>query len=721
MKQVPLSKSSFLTAQIEQAIAVCLEEISVNPSIASAYLTLGDLYVQQQRWQLAKEAYRQAITIEPNLAIAYRQLAEIFAIQGNESQAADHLYQAWELEPLSITAQEYYKLGQTLASQNKPAKAIACYQNALKMQPDYWQAYQTLATFLTQQGKNERAIEVYRQGVKHNPQNAQYYLALAQALAANQQWVRASNNYRHAAQLSPSAEIYYHWALTSSQLKEYNQAREYYRHAAELAPSAEIYYHWGLTLSQIKEYNEALGCYQKAIAFKADYWQVYYQLGLIWQQQQQWEKALLAYQKARQIQPQAHEILLEMGLIYQHLQQFDRAIALYHEVIKNNPNSSVESKAFERYQQTVAQHPQPTVILYYQLAKLLRAKSHFDRAIAVYQKSIELDPYFRDAYIALQYTPIAEEQLDNIIAFYQQIVAKYPDITLAWGNLGDALTQKDNLAEAINCYNTACYQRAIQSYPHLAKYTWKEAKSSAPDFIIPGASKSGTSSLFYYLDRHPQILLSHIKEIDFYWKNYDKGIDWYLAHFPSLTDREDFLTGEATPNYLRFPLVAQRIKDTFPQVKIILLLRNPADRAISWHYHKFNTGLTKQNLKTAIATEIERLATISEAEITNTGFYNPDNILSSLYIYKIKPWIEILGRDQFLILKSEDFYSDPQTSMNEVFNFLGVANCPLDSYPKVNAGSYNQVDAELRKTLVDYFAPYNQQLEDYLGMQFNWE
>ncbi len=286
--------------------------------------------------------------------------------------------------------------------------------------------------------------------------------------------------------------------------------------------------------------------------------------------------------------------------------------------------------------------------------------------------------------------------------------------------MGDALTQQDRVSEAIECYQKACYQRAIQTYPHLSQLDWQEKQITGPDFIIAGASKSGTSSIYHYLDHHPQVLLSHKKEIDFYWKNFQRGIDWYLAHFPSITDRSDFLTGEATPNYLRFPYIARRIKDTFPKTKIIILLRNPADRAISWHYHKFNTGLTSEDLSTAIATEMERLTTITEEEITKTSFYNPDNLISSLYYYKIRPWIETLGREQFLILKSEDFYQNPAREMKAVHKFLGLSECTLEKYPKVNAGTYNEADSSLRATLIEYFAPYNQRLEEYLGMQFNW-
>jgi tetratricopeptide (TPR) repeat protein len=720
MKEASLSELD--PEQIEKAIAQCLKQIATSSQPATVYLKLGNLYARQEQWQKAIDSYRQATAIKPDLLVAYRHLAKISTRLGNDNQAADYLYQALQLKPKFATAQEHYELGQTLKTQNKPAKAIACYRAAIKMQPDFWLAYQTLATLLTEQGKNERALEVYRQGIKNNPQQAQYYFALAQALATKKQWVKASNNYQKAAELAPLAKHYYHWGLALYQLQEYSLAQECFQKAVELAPSANIYYHWGLASYQLQEYSLAQECFQKAIAFKVDYWQAYYQLGLLWQQQQQWKKSLIAYQKVREIQPQCVEVLVDLGLVYRRLQQYDLAIAYYREVINHSGKApSLETAACEGYQQTLAEHPQATVILYYQLAKLLRAKSRFPQAIAAYQKSIELDPYFRDSYIALQYTPIAAKQLDDLIAFYRQIVAKHPDVTIAWGNLGDALTQKGLVTEAINCYRTGSYQQAIQTYPYLIKLNWKDQKTLGPDFIIPGASKSGTSSLYYYLGRHPQILLSHIKEIDFYWKHYDQGIDWYLAHFPTLTDQDDFLTGEATPNYLRFPQVAQRIKDTFPQVKIILLLRNPADRAISWHYHKLNTGLTNQNLADAIAEEIDRLATVTETEIINTGFYNPDNILSSLYIYKIKPWIELLGREQFLILKSEDFYQDPLKNMSEVFDFLGLPNCPLDNYPKVNAGSYNQVDLELRETLVNYFAPYNQQLEDYLGMKFNWQ
>ena len=688
MKQSSVSQLN--QTKIQQEIAKCVERLAKEPNSAEIHLKLGHLYYQQQQWQEARQSYESALAIEPELAEAYCSLADIFTNLAKPGKAADRLYKAFELEPESAAPQQHYQLAQTLQKQNKPGRAISAYHRAIDRQPNFLAAYRSLGKLLTARGEQDKVISLYRQGARQNPQNFEFHLLLGQALAETQQWSEAIASYRIAAQLKPKL--------------------------------AKVYYYIGLALGEIQQTAEAQLLYKKAIALQADYWEAYFQLGILWHKQKKWEHAIAAYQKVRSLRGDFSGVLNKMAMAYRHLQQYDLAIACHREAIKNSTESSaIESKAIADHKITLAKFPEVSIQHYYQFAKLLRARGRFTQAIATYRQTIELDPYFRLAYIDLQYTPTVKNQLTKLIEFYRQILAKYPDITIAWGNLGDALTQQDRVDEAIACYQKACYQRAIQTYPHLNKLDWKEKQESGPDFIIAGASKSGTSSIYYYLDRHPQVLLSHKKEIDFFWKNFKRGIDWYLAHFPAITDRSNFFTGEATPNYLRFPHAAGRIKQTFPKTKIIILLRNPADRAISWHYHKFNTGLTNENLSTAIATEIDRLATITEEEITKTSFYDPDNIISSLYYYKLKPWIEILGREQFLILKSEDFYQDPAREMNKVHEFIGLSDCTLEKYPKVNGGNYNEADSALRNQLVEYFAPYNQRLEDYLGMKFNWD
>ena len=713
------TQSKFEPAQIESKIALLIEEISHSPQSVEIYLELGDLYVHSKQWQQARTNYKQALSLDPDCVEAHRRLAYTFARLGNISQCANHLFKAFRLQPDAVTAVQHYKLGQTLKKQDKPAMAIACFRNAIKFQSDLWSAYVALFRSLEEQGKEKQALEVYRQGIKHNPQDSRYYFALASALYARQKWVRACNNYHKAARLKPSAEIYFRWGLALKQLQDYSQAGSCFKKATQLKPSAEIYFHWTLALEQLQDYSQARSCYERAIAL-INCEPAYHQLGKLQPNRQQWLQAIAAYQKVIALNPQHELRLFYLGQVYQHLQQYDLAINLYDRVFDYASDSFLET-VLVKYQQVLAIHPQKSAKQYCQLGKSLRAKGYFPEAIAAYQKSIELNPRFENAYINLQYTSTTKEQSDRQIEFYRGIVNEHPDITIAWGNLGDALTQQDRIAEAIDCYRTSSYKKAIQKNPDLAKLDWKPQQETGPDFIIAGAPKCGTSSIYHYLNHHPQILLSHKKEIDFYWQNYHRGIDWYRAHFPTISDRADFLTGEATPNYLRFPQVARRIKDTFPKSKIIILLRNPVDRAISWHYHKLNAGLTEIDLQTAIATEIEKLTTITEAEITNTGYCNPDNIMSSLYIYKIKPWIELLGREQFLILKSEEFYNNPSEVMRDVFQFLDLPDYPLNNYPKVNSGSYRSADPDLRNTIAEYFAPYNRQLEEYLGMEFGWQ
>ena len=684
------SVSQLDRTNIQQEIAEHVEQIAKNPNSAEIHLNLGHLYLQQKQWQKAQQSYESAIAIEPELAEAHRKLADIFSHLAKPGKAADRLYEALKLKPESATPQQHHQLAKTLEKQSKPGRAIAAYHQAIDRQPDFLAAYRSLGKLLMERGETDKAISLYRRGAKQNSHDFEFRLLLGQALAKSEKWSEAIASYQIVVKAKPKL--------------------------------AKVYYYLGQALAEIQQTAEAELVYKRAIALQADYWEAYFQLGILWHKQKKWDYAIAAYQKVRSLRSDFPNVLNKMAMAYRHLQQYKLAIACHREAIKTSTESSaIESKAIADYKITLAKFPEVSIQHYYQFAKLLRARGRFTQAIAAYQKTIKLDPYFKLAYIDLQYTPTVKNQLTKLIKFYRQILAQHPDITIAWGNLGDALTQQDKVSEAIACYQKACYQRAIQTYPHLSKLDWKEKQTSGPDFIIAGASKSGTSSIYYYLDRHPQVLLSHKKEIDFYWKNYKRGIDWYLAHFPAITDRSNFFTGEATPNYLRFPHVARRIKQTFPQTKIIILLRNPADRAISWHYHKYNSGLTNKDLTTAISIEIDRLATITEAEITQTSFYDPDNIISSLYYYKLKPWIEILGREQFLILKSEDFYQDPAGEMNKVHEFIGLSNCILEKYPKVNGGNYNEADSCLRNQLVEYFAPHNQRLEDYLGIKFNWD
>ncbi|MEB3277329.1 MAG: sulfotransferase domain-containing protein [Lyngbya sp.] len=247
-----------------------------------------------------------------------------------------------------------------------------------------------------------------------------------------------------------------------------------------------------------------------------------------------------------------------------------------------------------------------------------------------------------------------------------------------------------------------------------------------PHFMILGTQKGGTNSLYNYLCQHPQILSATQKEIHFFTLHYQKGIDWYRSQFPSTADGKLLLTGEGTPYYLFHPAVPQRVYHHFPQMKFIVLLRNPVDRAISHYYWEVNLGYEMLSLEEAIHQEPERLQGETEKLLADETYYSYNHqhysyLSRGIYIEQLQNWMKLFSREQFLILKSEAFSSDSPEILNQVFEFLGLPAYQLPNYKKYNVGDYPEVSSKIRQKLADYFQPSNDKLEEFLGQGFVWK
>ncbi|NEP43496.1 MAG: sulfotransferase family 2 domain-containing protein, partial [Okeania sp. SIO2H7] len=307
-------------------------------------------------------------------------------------------------------------------------------------------------------------------------------------------------------------------------------------------------------------------------------------------------------------------------------------------------------------------------------------------------------------------------KLDEAVNFYKQKIEEKPNLISYNLNLGEALTQQDRIDEAIVCYQKVARRKTRKSNPKFVKKHWHRASSRGPDFLVIGTAKGGTTSLYSYLSEHPQILPAIKKEVRFWSRYFSKEIDWYLAHFPRIPEKANFLTGEATPSYLNTREVPTRLFDRFPKIKLIAILRNPVSRTVSNYNHEVRLNQEYRSFEKVITTQIEKF--MSDRNPWNdTSSY----ITHGLYVEFLKHWMSIFPREQFLILKSEDFYIDPAATMKEVFNFLELPDYKLKNYKKLNSGSYDDISESLRRKLSDFFRPYNQELEDYLGMTFNWE
>jgi len=247
------------------------------------------------------------------------------------------------------------------------------------------------------------------------------------------------------------------------------------------------------------------------------------------------------------------------------------------------------------------------------------------------------------------------------------------------------------------------------------------------DFIIIGAQRCGTTSLYNYLIGHPKISSALNKEVHFFDINYNKGIDWYWKQFPTVSEKvnsnEKSITGESTPYYLFHPLIAKRIFKHLPRIKLIVLLRNPVDRAYSHFSHVVRAGNEPLSFDEAIKKEPERLKGLEEKIYQYQYSFNHHKfsyLSRGIYADQLERYLQLFKKEQMLILKSEDFFASPQKVLNRVFSFLGISNSELSDFEKFNFGNNPPIDEKTRNYLTEYFRPHNERLSELLGSDFGW-
>ena len=255
-----------------------------------------------------------------------------------------------------------------------------------------------------------------------------------------------------------------------------------------------------------------------------------------------------------------------------------------------------------------------------------------------------------------------------------------------------------------------------------------------PDFLIIGAARCGTTSLYRYLTEHPCIAPAFRKEIHFFDLQFGRGVRWYRRHFPSVLYRRytearygsAALTGEASAYYIFHPSVAARVAATIPGVKIIALLRNPIDRAYS-HYHlQVRKGREPLPFEEAIAGEQERLNG-EQKKMLATENYESFNyrrysyMTRGLYADQLARWMNVVPAEDFLVLRTEDLESDPAKVLKHTLRFLKVPEWEPKRFTKYNRASYPALKPETRRHLVAYYEPHNRRLGDLTGKEFDWD
>ncbi|MCF8042040.1 MAG: sulfotransferase domain-containing protein [Desulfarculaceae bacterium] len=266
-----------------------------------------------------------------------------------------------------------------------------------------------------------------------------------------------------------------------------------------------------------------------------------------------------------------------------------------------------------------------------------------------------------------------------------------------------------------------------------------------PNFLVIGAQRSGTTSLFQVLKRHPQVFIPDVKEVNFFFhdNHYRRGVEYYQSFFKGAPSSA-LAVCEASPGYICKPGVAQRIHDLMPQAKLVAVLRNPVDRAYSQYWD--NRRFLAEPLSFEQAIDV---ALTPEYRHGERGYFS-----RGAYINQIESYLELFKRERMLVLIFEDLKQDPEAVFGRCFDFLGVDpsfRCPemtrasnssmvwdnpvhsfflkRNKYQKwvpkhwikqacrgpLVKRKYPPMSRQARERLLEFYRPYNRRLEAFLG------
>jgi hypothetical protein len=261
-----------------------------------------------------------------------------------------------------------------------------------------------------------------------------------------------------------------------------------------------------------------------------------------------------------------------------------------------------------------------------------------------------------------------------------------------------------------------------------------------PDFLVIGAKRGGTTSLWNYLVRHPDVLplfpaLQQIKSPHYFDINHSRGQTWYRSHFATRRQRvrheretgHPAVTGEASPYYMFHPLAVERIAREMPQGKFIVSLRNPVDRAYSNYNERRGCGVEPlSTFEEAIAAEPERLRGEVERMRADPDYYSPmydsaSYLARGRYLEHLQPWLETFRRDQVHIVLADQMKRDSENAFRQICEFLGIRPLGLQGYPRYNLLPTPAMDPKTRERLVEYFRPHNAALSAAVDMELDWD
>jgi Sulfotransferase domain len=256
----------------------------------------------------------------------------------------------------------------------------------------------------------------------------------------------------------------------------------------------------------------------------------------------------------------------------------------------------------------------------------------------------------------------------------------------------------------------------------------------APSFLLVGAQRCGTTSLFRALMEHPNILRPVLhKGVNYFDVDYDKGWNWYLGHFPLRANASRHApaghptaeTFEASGYYMFHPHAPHRIAADLPSVKIVAMVRDPVERAYSAYKHEFARGFETESFEDALRLEDDRvepeLAGMLADEAYQSQVYRHQAYRRrGQYAEQLRAFDDLLGGGRVHVVDSERFFTEPEKEYARLLTFLELPLLMPASFDRFNARPGTPMTPDVEASLRAHFEPHDQSLEDFLGWRPSW-
>ena len=257
---------------------------------------------------------------------------------------------------------------------------------------------------------------------------------------------------------------------------------------------------------------------------------------------------------------------------------------------------------------------------------------------------------------------------------------------------------------------------------------------SLPNVLIAGGQRCGTTSMYRALIQHPAVLRAvGRKGVHYFDTAYDRGPQWYRGHFPlrRTVDGVKRRTGmtpvvlESSPYYGFHPLAASRIDTDLPGVKLIVLIRDPVERAYSAHAHELARGFETEPFERALELEAQRLAGEEERLVREPHRVSLDHqhhayVGRGQYADLLSRLEGIFGRDRLHVVDSHRFFAEPEQVWKDTLAYLDLPDAGDPVFERHNARPRSPMSDELRSRLEEHFRPYDERLIEWLGWVPSW-